>query len=351
MAENEEDFKHPEGKIQLLNGNVLDCYPLEQHLQMEGNELELDKTGAYLSAKHKPVLPQKEADELNEFETELFLKNAFLFLENRDRILTDSRMFLSPVPIQSGLAYTGTSGFRRPTLGIYIEWWLNCIQSNILDEDGMNGLVYHLAGSPLSGSNHCGVVYAKGETKVESLHNFFMMWTSFIDINCRYTEAKSLYQAYTLREVLEIFQKEHCNVVYEKDSYIFFLEQENKLLRRQLEEQKKYGRDLYERFRKQQLASKRTELEAYYADYCRLEEQTTERVKQIQSQRRELRKQLRDGVLDCIHYQLLWEPLRKERDELKYKLKRYGEDPLREMFPDIYFTVPDVERFLRGEEE
>jgi len=32
-------------------------------------------------------------------------------------------MFLCPIYMQSGLAYTGSSGFEKPTLGIYIEWW------------------------------------------------------------------------------------------------------------------------------------------------------------------------------------------------------------------------------------
>ena len=53
-------------------------------------------------------------------EMELFLKNAFRFLANKERIMTDSRMFLCPIPVQSGMTISGTSGFMNPTLGVYL---------------------------------------------------------------------------------------------------------------------------------------------------------------------------------------------------------------------------------------
>jgi len=44
-------FQHPEGKIQLLNGRVLDCCPLEQPQDEVDTQLSLDTTGVYLSLK------------------------------------------------------------------------------------------------------------------------------------------------------------------------------------------------------------------------------------------------------------------------------------------------------------
>ena len=49
IIDTEHDFKHPEGKIQLLNGSAIDCYPLEQ-----------------------PVAPQSDAEKKEE--EKLFLK-------------------------------------------------------------------------------------------------------------------------------------------------------------------------------------------------------------------------------------------------------------------------------------
>ena len=70
---------------------------------------------------HREELHQSRSDEEREKEVKLFLNNAFLFLKNKDRIMSDSRMFLCPVPIQNELAYTGTSGFHHPALGVYLE--------------------------------------------------------------------------------------------------------------------------------------------------------------------------------------------------------------------------------------
>ena len=91
----DKEFQHPEGKIQLLDGRVLDCYPLEQPQDEVDNQLSLDTTGVYLSLK-RPNKANTVEDDRDDDEKELeklFLDNAFVFLENRERILSDSRMF------------------------------------------------------------------------------------------------------------------------------------------------------------------------------------------------------------------------------------------------------------------
>lgn len=192
--------------ITLLNGTVLDCYPLKHPEARVDNEMKLDTTGKYLTigrSKHKRVAAPK-IDVEREKEKKLFLNNAFLFLQNKDIIMSDSRMFLCPVPIQNGLAYTGTAGFSHPTLGIYLEWWLSCEKATIRKEDKTKWLVYLISGSPLSGANKCGIVNEKGDIDSESFCPFSPIWSSFTNINKRYDEAKSLYQAYTLEEVVKI---------------------------------------------------------------------------------------------------------------------------------------------------
>ena len=44
-------FQHPEGKIQLIDGRILDCYPLAQPQYEVNNQLSFDTTGVYLSLK------------------------------------------------------------------------------------------------------------------------------------------------------------------------------------------------------------------------------------------------------------------------------------------------------------
>lgn len=84
----------------LLSGVVLDCYPLKHPEAKVDNSMKLDTTGKYLTigkSKHKhDAAPKTDADK--EKEKILFLNNAFLFLQNKDRIMSDSRMFLCPVP-------------------------------------------------------------------------------------------------------------------------------------------------------------------------------------------------------------------------------------------------------------
>jgi len=340
------ELNHPEGKIQLLNGNVLDCYPLEQPQVEVDNELALDTTGMYLSVGKKLSTPTDETDERKEIDRKAFLENAFLFLENRERILSDSRMFLCPVPVASGLAFTGTSGFRHPTLGIYLEWWEHCANANIMEKDGKKWLVYHLAGSPLSGSNRCGIVNRKGETKPQKIFGFFDLWTTFQKINCRYDEAKSKYRAYSLREVLDIFQKEGRTVVYKKDIYIYFWEQENKKLRQEVENRKNYAFHIYQRYRDYMLYSKRAELEAFFTEYQNKSEEMTNQLREIHRKRMGLRKQMREGVIDNLQYQRLWMPINKEKKEIMAEVIRFERDTLRGMFPDFTVSVSDVKQFL-----
>jgi len=186
----------------LLNGTILKCYPLKHPEARVDNAMKLDTTGKYLtigSSKRRRDAPSKNDEERKT----LFLNNAFLFLQNKDIIMSDSRMFLCPVPIQNGLAYTGTSGFNHPTLGVYLEWWLSCEKATIHKEDGTKWLVYFISGSPLSGANKCGIVNERGNIESETLCSFSPVWRSYASINKRYDEAKSLYQAYTLEEVVK----------------------------------------------------------------------------------------------------------------------------------------------------
>lgn len=257
IIDKENDFKHPEGKIQLLNGTVLDCYPLEQ-----------------LAA-----APRSDAEK--EEEERLFLSNAFRFLQYRDRIMSDSRMFLCPVPIQSNIAYTGISGFHYPTLGVYIEWWVNCERASLYEENGAKQLVYHIAGSPLSGCNRCGIVDANGKTELQSIASFISLWPTFMDINCRYNEAKDWYQAYTLKQVVEILDKENLYLNDDKEMEILFLK--NALCRQQkdMADEKKRLESTINKLKNRLFYEHRDELEAIIATYNEKIKQKEKREKEI----------------------------------------------------------------------
>lgn len=105
--------------FELLDGSILEGYPVACPSIPESNELQLDTTGQYLSLDHKPEKMSKEKEKERQRGHSLFYENIPLFLANTDRILGDSRLFLAVVPVQNGLAYTGTSGFQQPTRNLY----------------------------------------------------------------------------------------------------------------------------------------------------------------------------------------------------------------------------------------
>ena len=341
-----DDFEHPEGKIQLLDGTVLDCYPLEQAGEQVDNEMKLDTTGTYLEVgKGKPAA-QPNSEEEKEKDRKLFLDNAFLFLQHRDRIMADSRMFLCPVPIQSGLAYTGTSGFYRPTLGVYLEWWLNCENASICKNDETKWLVYHIAGSPLSGSNHCGIVNESGKTKSESFSSFSSLWPSFMRINSRFDEAKSLYQAYTLEEVVKILKEEGRTKIDDKGIHILFLKIALRKKHIELTKKIEYYEGEIDKLKFQLFSSHRAGLEAIMAVYKEKEEKKKKREDEINAECKELYRQLKSGEIDNKQYQKQLTPLKKEREHNKYLLEDYRREALNELFPDMRYTLDDAERFF-----
>ena len=193
-----------EHSITLLNGTVLPCYPVErQDSKVVPDRWSLDMTGTYLTlGSHKPRKEPAKSEEQKDLE-KLFTANAFFLWQNRDRIMNDSRMFLAPVAIQNGLFYTGVSGFRNPTLGVYVEWWNECKGTLRENEQDELSLIYYLSGSPLSGVNYCKAVYADGRIEDVSLGKLFPnYWQSFMRVNRRYTGAKQIYKSYTLQEVI-----------------------------------------------------------------------------------------------------------------------------------------------------
>ena len=138
---------------------------------------------------------------------QLFLANAFLFYKNAQQILTDSRMFFAPVRINNGMTFHGTPGAHYPTLGMYIEWWHKCKVDVTRDLEKNEALTFRIAGNPLTGTNRCQCVYPDGHVKDISFDTFLPMWSTFQKISKRYHEAKVLFEAYTLEEVVNILSE------------------------------------------------------------------------------------------------------------------------------------------------
>ena len=342
-----DDFEHPEGKIQLLNGSILDCYPLEQAGEQVDNKVKLDTTGTYFAIGKRRLAPTPKTDEENAGGWSLFCNNAFRFLQYRNRIMSDSRMFLCPVPIQSGLAYTGTSGFQRPTLGVYLEWWLNCESALICDENGMKKLVYRIAGSPLSGSNSCGVVDENGKPESESILPFSPLWSSFMRINNRYDEAKSLYQAYTLKDVVDILEGDSLSLIDDMELENIYLRSALYWKAKDLPMKIRNLEDTIDRLKFRLFYTYRDELKAIMAIYEEKKAKKEDREKEIDEACKELRRQLKSGEIDNKQYQKRFTPLKKEKENIIFILREYRSSALEPLFPDLDYTLDDVEAFFK----
>ena len=327
---NRQDEKEifPDGKIVLLSGTQLDCYPLadEDIKTAFQDKLELDTTGQYVTVRKCKPKTEPVSDERIQ-KQQLFVDNAFYLLAHMDRIMNDSRMFLAPVAVQSGLAYTGTGGFSRPTLGIYLEWWQTCDGAMRIDNEGRRSLVYRLAGSPLSGSNRSSAVREDGEMETVSLSTFISYWSPFIKINTRYTDAKVRYQAYTLQEVLDIL---HCedNGKLDYDHVITtrFMQHEIDRLSKRVERLTKESSHWHEKYLFALISSKEEKVREFLAEYDKLETRVSQEIEHLKTQKKELKTHLKRGQIDNVSFQRSFTPMNKRIKDLEFELYRFEND-------------------------
>lgn len=344
----DENETFPDGKIVLLNGVQLDCYPLENEDIEAGfqDKLELDTTGQYVTVRKCKPKTMPVSDEKMQ-EQQLFVDNAFYLLAHMDRIMNDSRMFLAPVAVQSGLAYTGTSGFSRPTLGVYLEWWQTCDGAMRIDNEGSRSLVYHLAGSPLSGSNRSSSVREDGKIETVALSSFISYWSPFIKINTRYTEAKVRYQAYTLQEVLDILHREdNGKLDYDHVITTRFMQHEIDRLGRRVERLTKESSHWHEKYLFALILSKEEEAMEFLAEYDELETRVSQEIEHLKTQKKELKTQLKRGQIDNVSFQRSFTPMTKRIEELKFQLLRFKDKKPREIFPTWEVNAGTIEQYF-----
>ena len=343
----------PDGKIVLLNGTQLDCYPLaDEDIETAfQDKLELDTTGQYLTVRKCKPKTTHVSDEWMQ-KQQLFVDNAFYLLAHMDRIMNDSRMFLAPVAARNGLAYTGTSGFKRPTLGVYLEWWQTSDETMRIDNEGCRSLVFTLAGSPLSGMNRCSAVREDGNIEIVSLSSFGRHCGSFIKINTRYTEAKVHYQAYTLQEVLDILHREdNRKLDYDHVITTHFMQHEIDRLNRCLERLTEESSHWREKYLFALISFKEDEARAFLAEDGKLETKISQEIEHLKMQKKALKAQLKRGQIDNVAYQHSITPINKRIEELEFQLCRFRHDKLKEIFQTNVIDSGTIKRYFREKDK
>lgn len=322
----------PDGKIGLPDGRLIDAYPVAtaEADAVTDDTLGIDPAGKCLTP---PARYATEAERAAD--KELFLQNAFYLLGHRERILADSRMFLCPVPIRVGLAYFGDAGFRNPTLGIYLLWWDACPGAVRTDWRGRRSLVYHLAGSPLSGMNKCGAIREDGKRESVTLRPFSDHWQPFVRINRAYAEAKPRYQAYTLRQVLDILDhEEEGDREYAHSVNEYFHASEIKALNRRIAYLNAQNKALEARCDDVMSRWKEEKIVRYYAEYCALKSRTESETALLAQQKRDLRASFRRGEYDRKEYEPQVVAINRKIAEAEAALRRFQYEGVREVFPD-----------------
>ena len=310
-----------------MNGAVLECFPKESHQgDFVPDKMKLDATGTYLRIGNKPCKPLPRTTEDVEQQKKLFTDNAFYLLAHSERIMHDSRMFLTPVAVQNGLAYMGTSGFNAPTVGIYLEWWAACANAMRIDKDGNRSLVFHLAGSPLSGANYCSEVYEDGRIEQIHLSSFSSCWKPFTSINTRYNEAKHMYQAYTLEQVLDILHAEDDESWdYSSEIKERFMQAEINELKKKVERLTKESEKWYSMYKDTYMKYKDAEINEAFSTFQSFRDECEAQINSIKMRKRALKAELKSGRMDNIAYQHTLTPLNKQIRELEFKVstKKY----------------------------
>ncbi len=311
---------HPEGKIKLLDGSLIDGYPIGENTAITGN-----------------------TDE----ERKLFLNNAFFLLSRANRILSDSRMFLAPIDFGSGLAYSGY--FAKPTLGVYIEWWQSC-QNAVQDEGEEMKLVYRLAGSPLSGMNQCGCVDMYCKTHAVSLNNFFHTWKPFVEILARYKECKLKYQHYTIQQVIDILRNDESSpaedeLFVEKMKYKV-LETKKRALQSRLTSLTEDYRELKKKYHYALIRLHLAEMTNFYEEYKWRRKNTEEELHVLSTKKGVYKIQVEHEQISNREAQKLFSEIKKQRKELKDGLKDFVSESLTRIIPEEQIPMPTVLEFF-----
>lgn len=319
--------EQPQNSITLMNGAVLECFPKESHQgDFVPDKMKLDTTGTYLSIVNKACKPLPRTTEEFERKKKLFTDNAFYLLAHQERIMRDSRMFLAPVAVQNGLAYTGTSGFNAPTLGIYLEWWNECSIALRVDKENRRSLVFHLAGSPLSGANRCAEVYEDGRTESVQVSSFISHWRPFTAINTRYDEAKHIYQAYTLEQVLEILHAEDGEGWdYSAEIKERFMQSEINELKKKVERLSKESDKWHSMYVDAYMKYKDAEISKAFSTFQSFREECEAQINSIKMRKRALKAELKKGSINNIVYQSTLMPMNNQIRDLEFKIstKKY----------------------------
>ena len=312
-------------KITLLNGHILECLKRPEHA--------------------KTTQPVKYLEDMSNIDVFKYFAN--FLLENADRILSDSRIFLCPIYTQCFSTF-----FRgRPTLGTFIEWWLEYPE---FSRDKNGNPIYCISGNPMTGSHACYSISKSGSSGIVMENKFLDILKSFGKVNSLYKEAKDNCEFYQLNKVLRIL----CGDKYEL--YLELIRAKSRLQNligyyKEMEGKysiifRKLNRVMYEN-KKLQLRNHRNEILKFYSEYKPMAEEEDRLFEEYVASKHEFKKQYKFGLISEKEYQEAINVANKKYDaNLNPDLYDLGNKFLKETFEKNpnEITIDDIIRFAEG---
>lgn len=278
---------------------------------------------------------------------ECFLQNAFLFLDNAERILGDPRMSTAMVSVSNGLMYSGA--FPTATLGTYLDWWMNSGLEEIrFDKEGRKALTWHIAGSPLSGMNSCSCVYPDGTTAVICHNSFCTVWRTFTDAIKRNRKEEGTAEAFSIEEVAEILK---TNATTEEEILLARLKVQqsaNSRLRFNLNLIFGKYQDARNRYESICLKHYEDELSAFRSDLLRLTSETGKALQDIAVEVAASRKKYREGTKSKEDHTKLMAELNKRRSETERQLAKFKADGIARLTSNGELTKELIESYINN---
>ena len=274
-----------------------------------------------------------------------FLRNAFLFLDNAERIIGDPRMAMARVSVSNGLAYMGA--FPTACIGAYLDWWLHSgIEEILHDKEGRKALTWSVSGSPLSGMNSCSCVYPDGSIATISHGSFGKIWKSFLDANKRCRPEGETVEPFSIEEVVEILK---TNATTEEDILRARLAvQQSVSSRLRFNLKQLFGRymDVCNRYESMCLKYHKDELYAFRTDLLRMTAETEKALQAVSVEVSASRKEYREGVKSKDEHTKLMDELNKRRSAIEQQLKKFKADGIARLTADGELTKELIESYL-----
>ena len=274
-----------------------------------------------------------------------FLQNAFLFLDNAERILGDPRMAMARVSVSNGLAHMGA--FPTANLGTYLDWWLNSGLEEILhDNEGRKALTWCVSGSPLSGMTSCSCVYPNGSVDTVSHGSFGRIWKSFLDANQYNRSEGEAVEVFSIEEVAEILKN---NAVSEEDIlHVRLAVQKSKSSRLRFNLYQIFGRymDVCNRYESMCLKYHKDELASFRTDLLRMTTETRKKLQAVAEEVTASRKKYRGSTKSREEHMKLMMELNKRRSDIERELKNFKADGIAQLTANGELTKEFIESYL-----